>query len=77
MYLFEFEFSSFLGLCPGVALLDHLVALFLFFFVCLFFWFFLVVPHSMQDPSSLTLASHVGSMGFNQWNAREVLFFAF
>ena len=33
-YLFEFEFSSFLDLCPGVALLDHLVALFFFFFGC-------------------------------------------
>ena len=29
MYLFELEFASFLDICPGVRLLDHMVALFL------------------------------------------------
>ena len=32
MYLFQLEFSSFLNICPGVALLDHMVALLLVFF---------------------------------------------
>ena len=31
MYHFEFEFSSFLDMCPEVGLLDHIVALFLIF----------------------------------------------
>ena len=31
MYLFELEFS--LGICPGVGLLDHMIVLFLFFFL--------------------------------------------
>ena len=31
MYLFELEFSSFLDICPGVELLDHMVTLFLYF----------------------------------------------
>ena len=30
-YLFELEFSSFLGICPGVGLLNHMVTLFLVF----------------------------------------------
>ena len=32
MYLFELEFSSFLDICPGIGLMDHVVALFLGFF---------------------------------------------
>ena len=32
MYLFELEFSSFPDICPGVGLLDHVVALFLVVF---------------------------------------------
>ena len=31
MYLFALEFSSFLDVCPGVGLLDYMVALFLLF----------------------------------------------
>ena len=31
MYLFELEFSSFLDICPGVGLLDHMATLFLVF----------------------------------------------
>ena len=31
MHLFELEFLSFLDVCPGVGLLDHMVALFLVF----------------------------------------------
>ena len=31
MYLFELQFSSFPVICPGVGLLDHVVALFLLF----------------------------------------------
>ena len=31
MYLFKLEFSSFLDICPGVGLLDHIVVLFLVF----------------------------------------------
>ena len=31
MYLFELEFSSFLDICLGVGLLDHMVTLFLDF----------------------------------------------
>ena len=31
MYLFELEFSSFLDICPGVGLLDHMVTLILVF----------------------------------------------
>ena len=30
-YLFKLEFSSFLDICPGVGLLDHMVTLFLVF----------------------------------------------
>jgi len=31
VYLFKLEFSSFLGICPRVGLLDHMVALLLAF----------------------------------------------
>ena len=31
MYPFKLEFSSFLAICPGVGLLDHMVTLFLVF----------------------------------------------
>ena len=31
MYLFQLEFSSFLGIYPAVELLDHMVALFIVF----------------------------------------------
>ena len=31
MYIFEVEFLSFLDICPGMGLQDHMVALFLVF----------------------------------------------
>ena len=44
MYLFELEYSSFLDICPGVELLDHVATLFLvlfFFLIYLFLFYFI------------------------------------
>ena len=50
MYLFQLEFSSFLDICPGVGLLDHVVILFLvsFFLFYLFIYLFFFPLYSMR-----------------------------
>ena len=59
MYLFELEFLSFLDICPGVGLLDHMVVLFLVFLRTSMLFSIVAVPIYKLDLKVIRLEAKV------------------